>query len=485
MSSEDENMDEKNKIINIILIIVALMALGWVNYLYFAKHISSNPERINNFIAIDNNVDKFRIPVSSVFFYPYNKQGKKILASQTNPRIFVVPYSGYLYSEQNVAKAYNWLLPWKDTIKNVVLIAQSKDKNFSTININKAGKLEINGKNMIVSKGLNEFLQKNSEVKFRVEDLSNIAGISQQLPLISQIFGSKINFAVLYYGANQTAQVEKLLRPLVQSKHNLLIFSADMSGHYTEGEQKEASSENIDLVVNLAQKAHLYPKIFDLVNFEDIAEQNYRLSELKNDKPLTTLEQEVESLTAFARLHGEELFNIAMESLSTAVLKKKQLKPERETTSDVLFNRGAVYINLYKDNALRGSSGSLLPSQAIAFAVAQNTYSAAVEDKDFPPLQPEELSKIKIKMSLLTGYEKISYQDEADLLKKMQIGRDGLVIRDGNRQGIFLPSEWKQYASPQEFLNNLKIKTGMSPAYWSNQIKVYRFKAVEISKDEN
>ena len=102
MSNEDDEMDAKTKITNTILVLLLFFALGWVNYLYFSKHISSNPERINNFIAIDNNINKFRIPVSAVFFYPYSQSGRKILASQTNPRIFVVPYSGYLYSEQNI-----------------------------------------------------------------------------------------------------------------------------------------------------------------------------------------------------------------------------------------------------------------------------------------------------------------------------------------------------------------------------------------------
>ena len=140
---------------------------------------------------------------------------------------------------------------------------------------------------------------------------------------------------------------------------------------------------------------------------------------------------------------------------------------------------------MYKNGEVRGSSGSLLPTEAVAFAAAQNAYSAALEDKNFTPISKDELSQIKISLSLLTGFERINYKNEADLLKKIQVGSDGLVIRDGNRQGVFLPSEWKKYPKPQEFLNNLKIKTGMSPAYWSNRIKVYRFKAVEISKDEN
>ena len=138
-----------------------------------------------------------------------------------------------------------------------------------------------------------------------------------------------------------------------------------------------------------------------------------------------------------------------------------------------------------KDGELRGCIGSLLPAQAVADNVAQNAYAAAMEDSRFSPVKPEELGKIKISISLLTGFEAVNYKSEEDLVSQLVKGVDGVILRDGNRQGVFLPAVWKQLPDPQAFLNNLKIKAGMSPSYWSNRIKVYRFRVVEISKDEN
>ena len=86
---------------------------------------------------------------------------------------------------------------------------------------------------------------------------------------------------------------------------------------------------------------------------------------------------------------------------------------------------------------------------------------------------------------MLTGYERINYKDEADLLSQLRPGVDGLVIRDGNRQGLFLPSVWEQIPDSKNFLNNLKLKAGMSPSFWSNDIKVYRFRTVEIKENAN
>ena len=59
---------------------------------------------------------------------------------------------------------------------------------------------------------------------------------------------------------------------------------------------------------------------------------------------------------------------------------------------------------------------------------------------------------------------------------------DGLLIKDGERQGLFLPSVWKDIPNKKEFLTELKIKAGLSPNYWSDNIEVFRFRTVEITK---
>ncbi len=436
MSTEDEDIDGKGKIFNIILIILLIVAVFWANYLYFIKHISSNPERINNFLLTDNNINKFKIPVTAVFFYPYQKE--KIFSSQMPPQILVVPHSGYLFSTENLQKAYTRLIPWKDKIKKIVLVVSAAEKE---------------------------------------------NGLKAQLPLIKKTFGGNVNISTFVYLPEEKENLAAVLAPYIQETSSLVIFSADLSGYYTSEEKNAEIDSAAEPIVKIAQQNHLYPKVYDLVNFEDINEQSFRINEQK--KVLSTLEQEVENLSSFAHLYGYDLLKIAKVSLDEAVVYHKQFSPSRENYADVLFNRGAVYVDLYQNGKLRGSSGALLPSQAVAFAVAQNSYMAALEDKNFSPISKEDLPNIKIKLSLLSGYERIIYKNEADLLNKLQVGKDGLVLRDGNRQGVLLPYEWQQYSKPAEFLNNLKIKAGMSPAYWSNSIKIYRFRTVEISKNDD
>ena len=150
-----------------------------------------------------------------------------------------------------------------------------------------------------------------------------------------------------------------------------------------------------------------------------------------------------------------------------------------------MFNKGAAFVTLTKNAALRGCIGSLVPGRAVALDVAENTYAAALEDKRFPPVSADELKDIRISISLLSDYERIYFNSEKELLDKINAGTDGLVIRDGDRQGLFLPSVWEQLPEKTEFLTNLKLKAGLSPSYWSDKIRAYRFRVVEIKNNEN
>ena len=147
-----------------------------------------------------------------------------------------------------------------------------------------------------------------------------------------------------------------------------------------------------------------------------------------------------------------------------------------------MFDKGATFVTLTKKGELRGCIGSLLPKQAVALDIAQNTYSACNEDGRFNPITSEELLDIKISISFLSSYEKVEFDNEEELLNQIIPNVDGLVLRDGYRQGLFLPSVWKQIPDKKEFLNNLKIKAGLSPSYWSDKVKRYRFRTVEITE---
>ena len=189
-------------------------------------------------------------------------------------------------------------------------------------------------------------------------------------------------------------------------------------------------------------------------------------------------------MQAFASLYKKNLRNIAKISLEKAVIKQKHYSPSRRSFPEDVFDKGASFITIYKNGELRGCIGSVLPTMSIAQNIADNTYSAALEDSRFSAITEDELPYLTYSISLLSGFEEIKYSNEADLLNQIQNNIDGIVIRDGDRQGVFLPSVWEQLPDKEEFFKQLKVKAGMNPEYWNNRIKVYRFRTVEV-KDGN
>ena len=137
---------------------------------------------------------------------------------------------------------------------------------------------------------------------------------------------------------------------------------------------------------------------------------------------------------------------------------------------------------LHKDQEMLGLEGNVQPNMAVVQDIASNIYKIIEQNK--AKISKEDLPRLKAEIFLVSGFEKIEYQNEADLLDKISSPDDGVILRDGNRQGVFLPREWENYPSKQKFFKQLKIKAGITPSCWNNKIKAYRFRTVEVN-DEN
>ena len=78
-------------------------------------------------------------------------------------------------------------------------------------------------------------------------------------------------------------------------------------------------------------------------------------------------------------------------------------------------------------------------------------------------------------LSLLSTPEAMRFEDEADLLRQIQPGVDGLILQDGPNRGTFLPSVWESLPQAADFLSHLKLKAGLPANHWSGRVEVYRY----------
>jgi uncharacterized protein len=137
----------------------------------------------------------------------------------------------------------------------------------------------------------------------------------------------------------------------------------------------------------------------------------------------------------------------------------------------------AVFVTLTLQGELRGCIGTLEAVHPLVNAVVKYAQAAAFSDPRFDPVNADELKRLEIHISILSGLDAITFASESDLLDQIRPGIDGLLLEDGYHRGTLLPSVWQDIPQKAEFLRRLKNKAGLASDHWSNQLSVKRYTA--------
>ncbi len=152
--------------------------------------------------------------------------------------------------------------------------------------------------------------------------------------------------------------------------------------------------------------------------------------------------------------------------------------PEFEKNTGVF-----VTINRYPSLELRGCIGYPEPVYPLKEAIVKAAYGAT-RDPRFNPLSGEELDEVVVEVSILTPPSLIKVKDPKEYLKKVKIGRDGLIAERGPYRGLLLPQvpvEWNWEV--EEFLSQTCMKAGLTPDAWlEKSSKFYAFQAEIFSE---
>lgn len=145
-------------------------------------------------------------------------------------------------------------------------------------------------------------------------------------------------------------------------------------------------------------------------------------------------------------------------------------------------NRGCFVTLTKKNHDLRGCIGYILPIAPLYKAVIDNAYSAAFSDPRFPPVSGNEIDDLHLEISVLTVPVKLEYNDKADLLKKLEPLKDGVILKKGFFSATFLPQVWEQLPEKEDFLGHLCLKAGLHPGEWEKgtlEIEIYHAEVFE------
>jgi AmmeMemoRadiSam system protein A len=146
--------------------------------------------------------------------------------------------------------------------------------------------------------------------------------------------------------------------------------------------------------------------------------------------------------------------------------------------------RGASFVTLTRNGALRGCIGSLRPQRPLGDDIVANAIAAATADPRFPPLTLAELGEVSIEVSVLSAPEFIDFASEDALLAQLRPGEDGLILFSGCRSATFLPQVWAQLPDPRDFLAALKEKAGLPAGRPTANLMAARYTVQKWREDD-
>lgn len=181
---------------------------------------------------------------------------------------------------------------------------------------------------------------------------------------------------------------------------------------------------------------------------------------------------------------GEILLAIARAAISNALGQSDSA----DESAAWLLEKGACFVTLNQNGALRGCIGSLEAHRPLLQDVKANALAAAFRDPRFTPLTAAELEGTEIEVSLLSAITPLQFSDEQHALAQLKPILHGVVFEFGRYRSTFLPQVWEQLPKPLDFIKHLKQKAGLAMDFWAPDVKlstytVSKWKESEMLKD--
>jgi AmmeMemoRadiSam system protein A len=181
--------------------------------------------------------------------------------------------------------------------------------------------------------------------------------------------------------------------------------------------------------------------------------------------------------------HAGGLIALARDSVRHGLDFGRPLDVAAMDLAPALQASAASFVTLHIDSTLRGCIGSIEARRPLAADVAHNAFAAAFHDTRFDPLHEREFDALDIEISVLGMPEPIAFAGEAELLRLLVVGRDGLIIEQNGRRAVFLPQVWEDLPDPADFVGQLKRKAGIGRAPLGRNATARRFNVVKLTLD--
>jgi len=177
---------------------------------------------------------------------------------------------------------------------------------------------------------------------------------------------------------------------------------------------------------------------------------------------------------------GEMSVRLARGAIEYAVTKKP--KPAL-TLTPVFGEKRGIFVTLTKAGELRGCIGFPYPVMPLGDAIEDAAVAAATGDPRFPPVRKDELSSVRLEVTILTVPVPIvgEPQKRSEIV---EVGRHGLIVRGRGTSGLLLPQVAAEYGwDSTTFLDHTCIKAGLPERCWTSaNVEVLTFEGQIFSE---
>lgn len=443
------------------------------------------------------------------------------------PKAIIAPHAGYKYSGAVAARVYARLKPVADKITRVVLLGPCHRVAVQGLALSGADYFETPLGRIEIDKDAEDTIKGFDQVSVFAPTHQAEHALEVHLPFLQELLGD-FKLVPLVVGETPPNKVAEVLKALWGGPETLIVISSDLS-HFLDYDAAQQIDQRTCTAITsldagkierngacgrfpvggllyLAKARGMTVETIELKNSGDTAGTKDRVvgygawaffepKTPKRNVPLNIKITRKEPATAPAETaadfeqqtkqllaeHGPRLLELADTSIRYGLKHKKPMVVDLAAEPAPLQANGASFVTLKTAaKQLRGCIGSPAAHQPLARDVATNAFKAAFNDPRFKAVDLDEYENLHLSISVLSPQAPMQIKDEADLLNQLRPGIDGLVIADGGRRALFLPSVWEQLPDPALFLAQLKRKAGMGQDHWSQDFRANRFIAEEI-----
>ena len=468
--------------INFILLLLPVMALAAENirpFLTSGPWYPADPQRLNQ--MLDGFFKQAPMPEKTATI-----------------RGIIAPHAGYEYSGLCAARAYRCLSP-SQSIHRVFLLGASHHYGFSGACVSDFSAFATPLGQVAVDTEICRSLSRQSFFRNDNTAMQNEHSLENQLPFLQKILGST-NFKIVpvLFGALRKNDFKKMADIIAAycDEKTLLVVSSDLT-HYGENFAYTPFKSDIKKQLTLLDTGFIETiqkldfenyyryfektgitacgfvpigimiRLFEKKNFRSSLADYYKSGDLSGDYSTSVsyasllfieADNAANDPSSLNQAEKKLLLELARSTLQSYLenIRVPQEKENQFSAYPKLGQKLGVFVTLRKKGDLRGCIGSIIGVEPLYRGVIANAIHAAVDDPRFPRLRQKELESVEIEISVMTPLRQVSDH------RSIRLGTDGVVIRDGYAQAVFLPQVANETGwTLDQFLGNLCLKAGL------------------------